>query len=357
VFTSSPLKHPEAEVRQLDAKASAVIHTLAYFSIFRHPLRQEELAQYLHFCHAPVNDLSATLSNLVEMEMIGHLKGYYFLAGQQQIVGVRIERNQRAELWIGKIDRSVHAMHNLPFVEALALTGSLSKGTQDTDGDIDFLVLTRPGRLWTCHFFQMVILKLIPETARKLLCGNLILAADNLSIRTKNLFTATEIVTLRPLTNSSLWQNFYRENAWVSHFYPECLPPKNAAPDELATPLLTRFLERILAGGIGDWFEGTLFRLMMRRKRRKEEAKSHGDPLQRRWLAPSEIGHSQKRQKQWRWAWESALEKFEKRNSARLVHWQWELDSRLEGLGAIRYARGPSRSLFPLVNSAASGRT
>jgi hypothetical protein len=178
-----------------------------------------------------------------------------------------------------------------------------------------------------------------------------------LSIRTKNLFTATEIFTLRPLTNDSLWQNFCRENAWVSHFYPQWLPVKSAAQNELAKPRLRRFLERILAGKLGDWFEGTLFRLWMGRKRRREEAKSPRDPLARRWLDRSEIGHAPRHQRKWLRAWESALEGFEKRNSARLVHWQWELDSRMERLGATMFARGPSQSWFPLLNSAASGRT
>jgi hypothetical protein len=329
-----PQQLPQPGIRYLDAKASAIIHTLAYFSIFRHPLRQEELGKYLQFCPAPMEDSQDTLSNLVEMKLIECHEGFYFLANQQQLVGIRIERNQRAELWNRRIERSARLITQLPFVEGLALTGSLSKGTQDPDGDIDFLLLSRAGRVWTSHFFFVLLLKTFPNAAERLPCANFKLAADHLTVRVKSLFTATEILTLRPLTNKPLWKAFYRGNAWVAQFYPEWLPKESAAYENLEPCWLRMLVDRVLSGRFGDWFEGAVSRWLTGRMRREDERKSHGDTQQQRWLDRGEIGHSQQRQKAVRQAWEAALENFESRNSVRLVRWQWELGNRIEEIGS-----------------------
>jgi predicted nucleotidyltransferase len=356
VFAGSSLQFPRAGFRQLDAKASAVIHTLAYFSMFRHPLREDELAEYMQFCHAPVIDLPETLSNLIEMELIGRQQGFYFLAGQDHFVDIRMERNNRAESWEKKLARAVRLMSHLPFVEALALTGSLSKGTQDEDGDIDFLVLTRPGRSWTFNFFLLALLKIMPKSLREHMCANLILAADKTSIRRKSLFSATEIVTLRPQTNSRLWQTFYRENAWATHFYPEWIPTEEVEQKGFVAHPVKAFVDRMLSGKFGDWCEGVLARWMTGRIRRKEQAKFKGDPLHRRWLDSVEIGHPPLRQTKLEETWNTVLEDFQASHAVRLVRWQWELSNHMEEFGAIRFGRGPSRSWFRQANSAAAWR-
>lgn len=356
MFAGLSFQFPEVGFRQLDAKTSAVIHTLAYFSMFRHPLCEEELAEYMQFCHAPLMDLPETLSNLIEMKLIGQQRGFYFLTGQHHFVDIRIERNKRAELWKKKLSRAVRVMSHLPFVEALALTGSLSKGTQDEDGDIDFLVLTRPGRSWTFNFFLLALLRITPKSVRAHLCANLILAADKTSIRKKSLFSATEIVTLRPQTNSSLWQAFYRENAWATHFYPEWVPAENVEQEGLETNGLRAFTDRVLSGKFGDWCEGVLARWMTHRIRRKEKAKYNSDPLHRRWLDSVEIGHPPLRQTKLEETWKTVLDDFQKRHSVRLIRWQWELGNHMEEFGAIRFGRAPSASWFPQAKSSVGWR-
>lgn len=350
------LQFPEAGFRRLDAKASAVIHTLAYFSMFSHPLSEAELAKYMQFSHVPVVDLSETLSKLTAMRMIGHLNGFYFLAGQQQFVEFRIERNKRAELWKNKIDRAVRVMSSLPFVEALALSGSLSKGTQDADGDIDFLVLTRPGRAWTFHFFFLALLKFLPKSLKKHLCANLILSADKTSIRRRSLFSATEIITLRPQTNSALWKDFFNENSWATEFYPEWVPTKHAEREALVSRPARAFVDRAMSGGFGDWCEEVLERWMSKRIRQKENRKYKGDPLHRRWLNSDEIGHPPLRQQKLEESWEAALGSFERRHSVRLVRWQWELGNQEDKFGALSFGRGPSGSWFPQAKSSETWR-
>jgi hypothetical protein len=315
----------DQEPYELGEIASTIIHTLAYFSVFRHPLREDEMLRFMQFRRVSVEELRATLHYLVERRLVSKRGGVYCLAGQEEIVELRRERNQRAKEWMQKLGGAVRVMNSLPFTDGLALTGSLSKGTQDANGDIDFMVLVRPGRVWTHHLFFTVLYRIRRKWAQKHLCGNLRIASDRLCIRTKNLFTATEIATLLPLTNQRLWHRFYDENSWVSYFYPAWRPADRDTPSPGNTPIFRSAIERVLGGKFGDWIEQALFHVLSRRLRRKEAAQGDSGPLRRRWLELSEIGHPALRQDHWRTAWQARLDGFEERHTARVTRWPWDL--------------------------------
>ena len=47
-----------------------------------------------------------------------------------------------------------------PYVEGVGISGSLSKGYYDDDGDIDFFIITSPKRLWIARTFLILYKKL-----------------------------------------------------------------------------------------------------------------------------------------------------------------------------------------------------
>jgi hypothetical protein len=56
--------------------------------------------------------------------------------------------------------------------------------------------------------------------SHKYFCVNYFVAEDKLEIEAKNRFTATEIVTLIPLYNPRVYQQFLSANQWVEAYYP-----------------------------------------------------------------------------------------------------------------------------------------
>ena len=316
------------EVTYLDVDASAVIHTLAYFSIFQHPLRFEEISRYLHFYGPASEDLFWTLARLRGRGLLENSEGYYSLAGQETTVKIRKERTARAEPWLRKIPVSVRILSYLPFVEALALTGSLSKGTQDPDGDIDFLSLGRPGRLWTTRLFLGLVRRLFPIRDRqRRFCVNLFLASDHLPVRRKNLFTATEVVFVGPLMNGPLCREFFEQNQWVRYFYPNWMPPAETSRP-VSRPWLKRLLEWVLSGRFGDRVEAGASRYMMRRLRRGRRRQFPDDPVRHDpYLDANEIGHSRASELLLQQAWEAALDDFQARHQVRTFRWRWNYET------------------------------
>jgi len=281
----------EAGMHYLDQVASAAITTLAYFSVFRHPLRKDELARYMQFCSPTGEDLSWTLARLTAMGLVGMAGDCYYLNGHKDLVPIRKERQHRALAWLAKVATPVAILSQVPFLAALALSGSLSKGTQDPKGDIDFFVLVKPGRVWTSQTLLTLFLKLLPAAGRERFCANYHLASDHLVMRRKNLFIATEIVFLRPLTQDPLWQTFFAANDWVREFYPDWTPPVGQAADK-PERWMKRLAEWALGGTLGNWVESWLFRTLSARYQRHFAKKHGGDPLNQRALHYFEIGHS-----------------------------------------------------------------
>lgn len=340
---------PQLGTRSLDASASAVIHTLAYFSLFRHPLDKGELAKYLHFWRRTGQDLDATLGFLTRLGLIGISEGFYFLAGQESLVAVRKKRTAVAQQWSKKVRTSAQVLAWIPFVRAVALSGSLSKGTQEAEGDIDFLLLTQHDRLWTSQFFLSIFQKILPPSERRKYCANLLLPSNHLSVQSRNLFTATEIVFLRPLMNGSLCDSFFRENAWVEQFYPQWKPSSDAVP-EPSTNRVKTLVEWAFSGKWGDRFESGFSKWMARRveRRRKRHSRFSGHPPQLESTHEEEVvHHSRARQWHLQREWRAALDEFQSRHGVRLVQWQWSSEDEFSGsrLQLTRKARNYSHSV------------
>jgi predicted nucleotidyltransferase len=292
--------------------------------MFRHPLRKEDLAKYLHFCPHTGENLASILASLAGLGLVGTSEGFYFLAGQESFVPVRKERTALAQRWSPRIATAARRLAHIPFVQGVALTGSLSKGAQDADGDIDLLVLSRPGRLWTSLFFISVFRRLLPRSATKEYCTNFLLASNHLSVQIRNLFTATEIVFLRPLVNGRLCEAFFRENAWVLHFYPRWTPTSHDVPHAPRRGL-KGILEWTFSGKWGDSFESAFSKWYSERIRRN--SKFLGPLPKEEWAQVDHIVlHSRARQRELQQAWKAALDDFQSRNRVQLVQWPWSWD-------------------------------
>jgi predicted nucleotidyltransferase len=90
-----------------------------------------------------------------------------------------------------------HVIKRFPFVRGVFVTGSLSKNSSDSSSDLDFMVITRKGRLWIARTLLMLFKKIFLLNSYKYFCINFLLSEDNLEIEDKNVFTATEVMTVK----------------------------------------------------------------------------------------------------------------------------------------------------------------
>src|SRR5512147_3332984 len=91
----------------------AIVEALAYSDIFEYPLRLDELHRYLPV-RAEVDELPAALESL--QGQVGEKNGFYFLAGREEIVTIRKEREMLSKQLLPVALKYGRILGSLPFV-------------------------------------------------------------------------------------------------------------------------------------------------------------------------------------------------------------------------------------------------
>lgn len=221
-----------------------ILATLSYFDIFDYPLTQTEIMQYLNQS-SNSGELSAALYELASENWIYSFDECYSLKDDYRLVLRRRSGYLNARKLLKKADRIAAFLSVFPFVRGIAVSGSLSKNYADEDSDIDFFIITARNRLWICRTLLHCFKKLTFLVKKQhLFCMNYFVDEDMLQIKEKNLFTATEIMTLLPLRGIGTFQRFYEKNKWSRAFLPN-YSMRISYIEEVKNPLYKRFVEFI----------------------------------------------------------------------------------------------------------------
>lgn len=189
--------------------------TLLYFDLFDHPLSRDELHRFF-----PVRMKVAEFDEKLSESSMRCSDGLFHLRNNDELVKIRRIRENRAKgmLFAAKIVGKL--LRYFPFVRAAFLSGSLSKGVNAGDADVDLFIISAEERLWMCRSILTAFKKVFLFDNKRFLCPNYFLTESHLEIPEKNIFTATELVTLRPLFNEEKLHDLFAANKWISQFYP-----------------------------------------------------------------------------------------------------------------------------------------
>ena len=241
-----------------DSAYYKVLLPLLYFEIFRYPLSLEEVAQYKPDEKLSLATVEKTLLELVTKGWVFKIENYYLTQNEPDWVVQRRANNQRAEKYLKKAHFMTRLIRRFPFVRAVLVSGSLSKGVMTADGDIDYFIITQPNRLWVARTTLVLFKKLVLLNSHKYFCVNYFIDEQNLEIEEQNQFTATEVATLLPLYSSAHYQQFYAANRWIKKYYPSFPPRTVNGKLSSRHSKLQKSLEILLRGKWGDrldrWF-------------------------------------------------------------------------------------------------------
>jgi predicted nucleotidyltransferase len=231
---------------------SSIIRTLAYYDIFSYPLTAEEIYHNLSDNHTSLEEVEIVLENLSTNQMVYHKDKFYLLNNSDTSVDRREKGNKLAEKRLKTARRVSGFISKFPFIRGILLSGSISKGFMEEDSDIDYFVITHPNRVWFSRLMLMLFKKIFLFNSKKIFCINYFVDSENLEIQEKNIFTATELVTLLPTFNSDIYDELYAKNIWIKEFYPNY--PKREKREILAREdgMIKSLLENILGKTIGD---------------------------------------------------------------------------------------------------------
>lgn len=236
----------------------SIIEALAYFDIFDYPLKESEI---LFFLTLPKANFQNELKDLVSNKIIFKIDVFYSLKDNHFLVKRRLEGNKQAEIFLPLAIKKANFIAKFPFVKGVAISGSMSKKYYDKNSDFDFFVITEPGRLWLARTILVFYKKLFLFNSRKFFCINYFLDTNHLNIEEKNLFTATEIATLLPISGKKTFQDFFNSNAWINDFLPNAQVNDLSKVNETQKGFIKKWSEKPLRTFLGDMLDEFFMKL------------------------------------------------------------------------------------------------
>jgi hypothetical protein len=249
---------------QLTRNESAFVQCLLYFDVFQYPLTAKEVYR---FCESPQPNESAceaALETLVKKKIIKKKYEYYFVNDSEHVVERRIIGNAMAQKILPKALRYGRFIAKFPFVETVCISGGLSKNYIDEHGDVDFFIITKPQRLWLCRSLLVGFKKIFLLNSRKYFCVNYFVDSNNLSIPDRNIFTATEIATLIPVSNQAGYIQFLTDNNWIATYFPNINIQHQINDRPIKQASIKPIGEWLFRGKLGDFTDKFLFRLTLK---------------------------------------------------------------------------------------------
>ena len=271
VTTPTDLPKPGSGLTSLEIE---IVRAVAYSDIFDYPISVKEIQRYLMNVSASQEEVDRSLrAGSLIPNLLATQQGFYTLAGREHIVQTRRERTTKArELWREAI-RYGRIIASLPFVRMVAITGELAMDNVGPNSDIDYFIITEPGKLWMT---RLMIIAVVRNAALRgfEICPNYFVTERALVIDEQNLYTAHEIAQMVPISGLDTYQRLRDLNPWVDDYLPNAAGPSRYL-DNLTFGRQPRLAaESLLRTPAGDWLE----RWEMNRKVRKLTQDSQAHP-------------------------------------------------------------------------------
>ena len=239
---------------------------LAYFDIFNHPLKKDELKNYNL---SKADEFENALAFLLENKLCFKQAEYFSIQENiSPIIAQRIAKEKEAKHYFDKLPFYAKLIQSFPFVSAFGISGSLSKNVMHENGDIDYFIITKPGRLWICRTMLVVFKKIFLLNSKKYFCVNYFVDEKNLKILDENIFTAIEITHLLPVYNPELIQQFKQENYWTKSYLANFRHPVKVKELQYKRKL-SHIFEWLLKGKTGDKLDLYLMRFTYKKWTKK----------------------------------------------------------------------------------------
>jgi hypothetical protein len=271
----------EGAVRVTNKLQEAVLRTVLYADIFSYPLTPREVHHFLIECEATEDEVLGELEGLCRNGALTSEGEWVALAERSELFALRRRRADHsarlwplAEQWAGRLAQ-------LPFVRMIAVTGALAVDNVDAREDIDYLIVTEPGRLWLC---RALVIGLVYAAGRRgvQLCPNYLISTRRLQMRPHTLFTAHDLTQMVPLFGEAAYAELWQLNPWWQQFLPQASGPLRRPLFYCLTPWQAAWkqgAERALIGAVGNRMEQWEFERKRQKFLRQASQINHADPL------------------------------------------------------------------------------
>jgi len=251
--------------------SNSILKVLVYFDLFEYPLSIEEIHFFLDK-KIPERQLHTDLAELTKNRFVFNIDGFYSLRNDYRFAEKRMLGNKQAQPLLIKANKISRFLFQFPFVRGIGISGSLSKNMADEDADIDYFIITKANRLWIARTIMHFFKKLTFITGHQhWYCMNYFIDEEQLQIEEKNIFIATELITLKPVCGNETIKKFFQANDWTKTYFPNHSFKISDSLTTVPTNKLKRLIEQIFNNHPGNLLDNYLMRLTSKRWKLKEE--------------------------------------------------------------------------------------
>lgn len=264
----------------LNGIEEAIIRTVVYADVFNFPLTIPEIHHFLiSRQHYTCDEIAAALSGSARLSRLFRLEGEYVLChDRSEIVGLRQRREAAASRLFPLALRYGVWLARLPFVRMVAITGALSvRNPDDDDDDLDYVLVTASGRVWTARAFAVLLVRLA-RLRGVTLCPNYVLSETALFQQRHDIFMAHEVAQMVPVYGGRIYRQMRDCNDWVFDHMANAVDafyqPAEYQPRR-GWRWFKAGLERLLLTPLGTRFEAWEYRRKRARFDREMQKKHH----------------------------------------------------------------------------------
>ena len=227
----------ETKTEQEKKIAEAILSTLAFFSLYNLPLSNKRIFELLLGVKSTQTEVERMLAFLATEKIIVNA-GNLFALKPWDASRYHVNQLELTAKW-AKVDRYFSWLSALPFIRQVSVINSLALGTADADSDIDFFVVTKPGRLYFVRSVVIVLFRLLGgyktrEKIKDRFCFGFFVDADNLKFQSLMLqpqdpYFIFWLGSLRPVLGGKYYWQLVQDNQWLKQQFPNFNPMQRLA--------------------------------------------------------------------------------------------------------------------------------
>jgi predicted nucleotidyltransferase len=179
--------------------------------------------------------------------LVAERDGLYSFADRPELLALRPGRIDRARALQQRASRVAQVLRHVPFVRAIALTGSAAAGDAGEDADVDLLVVVERGRLGTVFVLLGAASRVL---GRRLFCPNYYVSSEDVAVEPHGLYVARELEQAQVLVGDP--EVLRDANGWLRDMFPN-LPLRGGNVSPRGPSAVQRLFESLLRGRLEGW--------------------------------------------------------------------------------------------------------
>lgn len=254
----------------------SILATLAFYDIFDHPLRLEEIQENL----LHITEKKELIKQyLKESGKVDSYDGFYFLFNKKNLISKRFHRQKSIDKAWSKIEGVQRIIAWLPFIEHISVCNTLALNVYDKESDMDLFIITKDKRLFTARFLITLVFHLFGLRRHgKIIAGRFCLSffaskssldLGKIAQKPMDIYLAFWIKTLIPIYDPlDLIKTIYAKNMyWLKKYFtlPIQTNVSRKKPLEGKSRRFIQIIENYLSGKFGDFIEEKLKKWQIRR--------------------------------------------------------------------------------------------